>query len=226
MRKTQAGIVALTILLAVCGGRWWRAHRALNEPGAIAAWGEIQRDRILELCEVAMDPHAVKLWLAVGRDPNGHDCARWAQRPSAFSLAILKPLGLCTQRNADGMPFMRATNWWYSPDAAEAIRLMIEAGVDVNEAAPDGGLPLTNAVTWANEVVVRMLLEAGADPLRRAPHDVSAVGAYENALGRARRLAASTNAAPAKKRIAAMMEEAAAARAGARGTDPPGRGRE
>jgi hypothetical protein len=66
---------------------------------------------------------------------------------------------LCKPDRSTSMPFMRTIN-------PELIRFMIAAGVDVNEVTPDGTLPL-RCVREMNEAVVEMLLDAGADPLRR-----------------------------------------------------------
>jgi hypothetical protein len=182
--------------------RWWRVYQDLNRPERLTAWAEIQRTGTYDLAKTARDPRAVRLWLAVGRDPNGHDCARWGQRPSALDLAVLRPLGMCEPDSSASMPFVHASLGGYSADAAEAMRLMIAAGVDVNEASPDGLLPLQNAVVSENVVLVQMLLSAGADPLRRPAY--SQIGDLDNAL----EVAARKPRTPAAIRVEEMLRRA------------------
>jgi ankyrin repeat protein len=117
-------------------------------------------------------------------------------------MAFFKPFGLCAPIRSDEMPFIGATLGGYSADSAEAVRLMIAAGVDVNEASPDGLLPLRNAVRSENEVVVKMLLSAGADPIRRPEKDTT--GDFDNALD----VAAKKPRTPAAIRIEEMLRAA------------------
>lgn len=175
-------LVLVVVGLVVAGGiHWYRVSLELNRPERAAAWAQIKRERIRDFAyhETVSDPRAVKLWLATGRDPNGRDCAQWGHAPSAFDLAILRTLGLCNPRNADVMPFIRVSSS-RSPQAVEAARLMIEAGVNVNEVSPDGIGPLSSAVLFENEEMVKLLLEAGADPLLRPKK--SHIGDFRSAL--------------------------------------------
>jgi hypothetical protein len=191
------GVMVLATVFAIGGARWLRRYWDLHSADRMAAWAEIQRERIYDMAKTADDPRAVKLWLAVGRDPNGHDCAEWGQRPSAFDLAILKPIGMCKPDSSTSMPFMRSTN-------PESVRLMIAAGVDVNEVSPDGILPLRSAVRDMNEAVVRVLLDAGADPLRRPSY--SQIGDLDSAMEVATQLAESKKATPVAIRIRDMLK--------------------
>jgi len=179
--RIVVGSLVLISCIAVVGAiRWNSERRELGAPERRAAWAQIQREKILDFKKTSTDPHAVALWLSVGRDSNGHDCADWGKPPTALGLAILKPLGLCNPESADDMPFLGATIGRYTSDKVEALKLMIASGVNVNEISPDGFVPIRSAVINDNEVVVRMLLAAGADPLQRPLY--SSIGDHRSAV--------------------------------------------
>jgi len=191
--------------------------RDLNRPERLAAWEEIKREQIpefgmsgerkkvegRELIFLRVDPRGTKLWLATGRDPNGHDCAHRGRPPTAFSLAILRPLGFCKPYSSASMPFVEVTFHGFSPEAREAAKLMIDAGVSVNEVSPDGVVPLQAAVLRRNEEMVKLLLEAGADPFARAKSDQ--IGDLRSALEAAESLTSD----PSADRIRKMVRDAA-----------------
>ncbi len=157
------------------------ASRFLNSPNRIDAWREIQREDIRDMLAVVGDPHAVRLWLTAGRDPNGRDCAGLGERPNAFGLGILKPMGLCEPDNAAGVPLLRAIR----SQSVASVRLIIDAGADVNEVSRDGIVPLQMAVLLGDEGAVRVLLDAGANPVLRPKF--SEIGDYSSALESAQR---------------------------------------
>ena len=51
---------------------------------------------------------------------------------------------------------------------ADCVRLLIKAGSKVNQCDNDGWTPLMAAAAFAEHKLVKMLLEAGANPTRRA----------------------------------------------------------
>jgi ankyrin repeat protein len=48
-------------------------------------------------------------------------------------------------------------------DHEAVVRVLIEAGVDINKSEDEGIMPLLFAANEGNEAVVRVLIEAGAD---------------------------------------------------------------
>jgi len=210
----------LLLGLFVAGGvRWMQVWMDLNRPERRAAWEQIQREgsrdyvvweRVKrdgrDVMRPRFDPRIAKLWLATGHDPNGNDCAKRRRPPTAFGLAILKPLGLCKPYDSSEMPFITVVSYGFSFEAREVAKLMIEAGADVNGVSPDGIVPLRSAVLFKNEEMAKLLLEAGADPLLKPKY--SQIGDFSSSLETAESLSKN----PRADRIQKMVRTAAAQR--------------
>jgi uncharacterized protein len=65
------------------------------------------------------------------------------------------------QRNNLGDTVLHTVCSW---GEADAVDVLIKAGADVNAVGDAGSVPLFNAVIGGNELVIKMLLSAGADP--------------------------------------------------------------
>lgn len=191
--------VFLIALFAIGITRWLQAVVDLNRPARLTAWQQMQRagnpdyvvwERVTrggrEVMLPRFNPNAAMLWLAMGRDPGGNDCAKKGQRPSAFALAILRPLGACKPHDSSQMPFIHVVLHGFSPEAREVAKLMIAAGADVNEISPDGIVPLRSAALRENEEMVRLLLTAGADPFLKPQYNQ--IGDFSSAWETAERL--------------------------------------
>ena len=205
-------------VIAVGAVRWIQVSVDLDRSERQAAWEQIKRERIPEFgmsreqknvegrgfVFFRVDPHGTKLWLATGRDPNGDDCAKWSERPTAFALAILRPLGFCKPDSSDHMPFLHVVLHGSSPDAREAARLMIASGADVNRISPDGIVPLRSVVLRKNEEMVLLLLEAGADPLLKPEY--SQIGDFSSALETAESMPSDSRADRIREMVRAAAE--------------------
>jgi hypothetical protein len=163
--KRRVGRAVVLCVLAVCGARYAAVLWDLESAERRAAWREIRDRGLRDLALSVDDPDAVRLWLKAGRDPNGHDCASFSDGPpSPLRVAFGRPLGLCGPSDGDEMPFLKLVVRPYTERRLAAALLMIDAGVDVNEASPEGVLPLRAAVAARNRPLVERLLRAGADP--------------------------------------------------------------
>ena len=56
-------------------------------------------------------------------------------------------------------------HWMATLGDAVAIRLLVEAGANINAVDNKGNTPLHEAVTWRHTLAARMLIEQGADVL-------------------------------------------------------------
>jgi len=189
----HAAAGAILGLVVAGAARWIGVWTDLNQPARLVAWELLQRtpsrsyiawDQVpgkdRHLLVPRFDPHAAMLWLAVGFGPNGDFCAERGKPPDAFRQAFWRPLGLCEPRNSDQVPFMHVVTFGHSAEAREVARLMIAAGADVNRASSDGVVPLRSAVFGKDEEMVKLLLEAGADPLLKPKY--SQIGDLRSAL--------------------------------------------
>jgi hypothetical protein len=128
----------------------------------------------------------VKALLEIGADPNGDSSAKSAPplmmvRSAAAARALIEAGASPFAGTEGGGTPLR----WAVHVAPEVTEVLVKAGVPVDQSDPDGRTALWYAACNGNAGVVRLLLNAGADPNPR-PSGVSALQCVRQAAESAR----------------------------------------
>jgi len=158
--------------------RWIRLDQLALTQMVKEGWSPSVEERA-ELLRNALlhdDVDVVKGLIEIGADPNGvyyntNTTPLMMVRSAAAARALLEAGALPSARNENGLTAM----WWathFAPDVTEAL---LKAGAQPDQPSDSsGGTPLFHAACSGNAGVVKLLLDAGADPAVR-PQDVSAL---------------------------------------------------
>lgn len=106
--------------------------------------------------------------------------ARTAQDESPLMLASLKGLsGICQQlidKGADvNKPGWAALHYAATNGHLAVMNLLLEQHAYIDAASPNGSTPLMMAARYGTAAAVRLLLEAGADPMLKNDQGLSAI---------------------------------------------------
>lgn len=112
--------------------------------------------------------------------PKVHIEARTAQDESPLMLAALKGMTeLCQQLIAKGAdvnkPGWAPLHYAATNGHLAAMALLLEQFAYIDAASPNGTTPLMMAASYGTEPAVKLLLEAGADPLLKNSQGLSAI---------------------------------------------------
>jgi ankyrin repeat protein len=112
------------------------------------------------------DADSVRLLLNHGADPNirndaGATALMWAVEDPETIRLLLRHGANVNARSADGQtPLIIAAGRY---GAGAAVKLLLEGGANPSEKASDGGTPLGAAAFAADDVVIQMLIDHGAE---------------------------------------------------------------
>jgi ankyrin repeat protein len=112
------------------------------------------------------DADSVRLLLNHGADPNisndaGATALMWAVEDPEKIRLLLRHGANVDVRSADGQtPLITAAGRY---GAGAAVKLLLEGGANPSEKASDGGTPLGAAAFAADDVVIQMLIDHGAE---------------------------------------------------------------
>ena len=132
------------------------------------------------LMYAALYGHAdsVSLLLNYGADPNirndaGTTALMWAVEDPEKILLLLRHGANVDARSADGQsPLIIAAG---RHGFGAVVKLLLESGANPSEKAPDGRTPLDAAALAADEVVIQMLIDRGAD-VQASPYPSARAG--------------------------------------------------
>ena len=126
-----------------------------------------ERAELLRKAILADDVAVIKGLIENGADPNGvynqtNTTPLMMIRSAAAARALLEAGAILSTRNQYGLtPLGRAT--FLAPDVTEVL---LKAGAEPEAPDADGQMPLSKAACIGNAGVVKLLLQAGADPDR------------------------------------------------------------
>ncbi|MCY4173941.1 MAG: ankyrin repeat domain-containing protein [Cyanobacteria bacterium MAG CAR3_bin_5] len=166
--------LAAAIILAACGGRGEMSRGNLSCEAEFFAI-EATLDDVARCLSEGSDPNALlrsaaeannltvlKVLLDAGADPN----ARNENGETPLHEAVTRGNWGVVKLPGERLP----RGWWSSGGNLEVVKLLLDAGADLNARDPDGATPLHLAAYEDNPEAMKVLLNAGVAPNTRDKH--------------------------------------------------------